>query len=90
MTEYIDYFLNPLSKKHNSYLKDTNDFVNKLKSIRVPTNLYVFLIDVDSLYTNIYTVQCFERYPDASCLDDVILDLLQLTLTKNNFEFNGK
>lgn len=28
--ELIDYFLNPLSNKHPSYVRDTNDFVTKV------------------------------------------------------------
>lgn len=27
IAEYIDYYLNPLSNKHDSYLKDTYDFI---------------------------------------------------------------
>ena len=31
--EYIDHFLAPLAKQHKSYLKDTNDFINKIAEI---------------------------------------------------------
>ena len=32
--EYIDHFLTPLAKQHKSYLKDTNDFINKIAEIK--------------------------------------------------------
>lgn len=30
MAEYIDYFWNPLSRKHPSYIEDTYDFIHKI------------------------------------------------------------
>lgn len=47
LLEYIDHFINPLAKLHPSYIK-------KLKSL-VPTEAFLFTIDVDALYTNIDT-----------------------------------
>ncbi|KAI3357064.1 hypothetical protein L3Q82_015447, partial [Scortum barcoo] len=95
VTEYIDFFLNPLAKKHVSYIKDTYDFVNKLKNIRVPTHTFIFSADVDSLYTNIDTAlgvkavaDIFNSNPDPSRPDAAILDLLKITLTCNDFNFN--
>ncbi len=35
--EYIEYFLNPISQKHPSYLKDTYDFIYNPKSEKVGT-----------------------------------------------------
>ena len=35
ISEYIDHFLQPLSNKHPSYIKDTYDFINKLKQTKV-------------------------------------------------------
>ena len=51
--EYLDYYVNPLSVKHDSYIKDTYDFVEKIKQLHVPLNSFFFMMDVDSLYTNI-------------------------------------
>ena len=39
--------------KHDSYIKDTYDFVEKIKQLHVPLNSFFFMMDVDSLYTNI-------------------------------------
>lgn len=93
--EYIDFFLNPLSNRHPSYIKDTYDFVAKIRGITVPQSAFLFSIDVDSLYTNIETTEglkavrkWFNKYPDKDRPDAEILELLFINLTKNDFEFN--
>lgn len=97
IAELIDFYLNPLSTRHPSYIKDTYDFVEKVKSLIVPPKTILFSLDVDSLYTNIETPlglqairHCFQTYPDETRPDDALLKLLELSLTKNDFEFGGK
>lgn len=46
IAEYIDHFINPLAKLHPSYIKDTYDLVDKLKSLFVPADSFLFTIDV--------------------------------------------
>lgn len=94
VAEFIDFYLNLLSTKHLSYVKDTCDFLEKSKCLKVPSGAFLFSLDVDSLYTNIETPlglkavpDCFEKYPDVSRSDEAILELLELSLTKNDFEF---
>ncbi|KAL6477212.1 hypothetical protein MHYP_G00130470 [Metynnis hypsauchen] len=53
--EYIEHFLNPISTRHPSYIKDTYDFIDKIKNITLPQECLLFTIDIDSLYTNIET-----------------------------------
>lgn len=95
--EFIEYFLNPLSTKHPSYIKDTYHFISLIKRLKIPVNSYFFTIDVDSLYTNIdikaglKTIQnIFHKYPDSKRPDRELLLLLQINLTKNDFEFDGE
>ena len=52
VAEYIDSFLNPLSNLHPSYVKDTYDFIAKVRAARLNENDLLFSMDVDSLYTN--------------------------------------
>ena len=47
--EYIDYYLYPLSISHASYVKDTYDFVAKVRALRIPVHAFLFTMDVDSL-----------------------------------------
>lgn len=95
--EYIEHFLNPISMRHPSYLKDTYDFINKIKNIIIPPNALLFTIDIDSLYTNIETEaglravrECMKEHPDPNRPDEYILKLLEINLTKNDFEFDSK
>lgn len=95
--EYLDYFLNPLSIWHASYIKDTYDFVEKVKQIEVPVDAFLFSIDIDSLYTNIDIREginsirrIFQKYPDKRRPDKEMLQLLEINLMRNDFEFNGE
>lgn len=95
--EYLDFFLNPLSTKHPSYIKDTYHFVNLIKNIKVPPRFYFFSMDVASLYTNIdieagltAVKKVFSRYPDPKRPDEELLQLLEINLKRNDFSFNGE
>ena len=95
--EFLDYFLNPLSTKHPSYIKDTYHFVETIKSLTVPSECLLFSMDVKSLYTNIPIpegIQCIkntlEKFPDPTRPDRQILELLEINLTRNDFVFNNK
>ncbi|ONI45080.1 hypothetical protein AN641_04885 [Candidatus Epulonipiscioides gigas] len=95
--EYIDYYLNPLSTRHPSYIKDTYHFISIIKDLKIPNNSCFFTIDIDSLYTNIDTKaglltvkNILRKYPDQNRPDKELLELLEINLTKNDFEFNGE
>ena len=71
--EYLDFYLNPLSTKHPSYLKDTYHFIEIVKNLVIPSNSSFFSMDVTSLYTNIdipsginAVKKCFAKYPDPN------------------------
>lgn len=93
--ELINHFLNPLSNRHASYVKDTNDFVHKVKSLTLTEPCFLFSMDVESLYTNIDTTkgmeaveQILQKYPDPRRPDKILLELLHINLTCNDFEFD--
>lgn len=95
--EFIDFYLNPLAKLHQSYIKDTYDFINKIKNLNIPTHAFLFTMDVESLYTNIVTAEgikavrdVFQKHYDKTRPDKEILQLLEINLTKNDFEFDNK
>ena len=97
VSEYIDHFLLPLACQHPAYLKDTNDFVTKIKNLTVPENALLISMDVSSMYTNIDNVtglsavrKAFHRNPDPDRPDEQILELLEICLSRNDFDFNGK
>ena len=96
VSEYIDYFLQNLACKHNSYVKDTPDFLTKLKQVKIKPDTLLVTLDVESMYTNINNEEglnavrkSFEDNPDPSRSDEHILKLLELSLKNNDFNFNG-
>ena len=54
ISQFVDYHLQPLVHKLPSFVKDTNDFLNKLLTVgKLPSNSLLVTLDVSSLYTNI-------------------------------------
>lgn len=49
--QYIDYFLNPLSTRHPSYIKDRYNFITKIRALTLPKDSHLFTMDITSLYT---------------------------------------
>ena len=97
VAEYLDYYLTPLSVRHKSYIRDTPHFLAKVASLRLREPCFLFTMDVNSLYTNIEIplgIQAvrdiFDRYPDASRPDEVLLRLLDISLTRNDFVFQDR
>jgi len=95
VSEYIDHFLAPLAVKHDSYLKDTPDFLKKLGSIKPQPNCLLITLDVESLYTNIdnndgikTVTEAFLDTPDPNRPDQALLELLQICLENNDFQFD--
>ena len=95
--EFLDRILFPLSTKHSSYIKDTYDFISKIKNINIPLQSFLFSMDVTSLYTNIEinegiqaVKKMFLKYPDSSRPEKEILELLTINLCRNDFQFNGE
>ena len=59
MAKYFNQILKPLVDTEYM-LKDTYDFVNKMKNINVNTDIYLVSLDVESLFTNVPTLETIE------------------------------
>ena len=97
VSEYIDSFLTPLSKLHDSYIKDTNDFLSQVRQVPVQESSFLFTIDVESMYTNIdheeaieAVKEIFSQHIDKLRPDEEIIELLKLCLKCNDFTFDGE
>ena len=56
LSEFVDSFLKAAASKIPSFIKDTTDFVTKIRGYRFPTTtgqVYLATMDVVSLYPNI-------------------------------------
>ena len=95
--EYIDSFLGPLATQHFSYLKNSYDFVSKIRNVEFPPNYLLVTGDVKSLYTNMdlkrtmdVVRETFMKYPDPARPDRELLELLEYTLYNNDFSFDNQ
>ena len=70
-----------------------NDFIDKIKDVLIPLNSLLITLDVESMYTNILHEKGLESITErfkSSYLDENVLELLELCLNSNDFEFDGK
>ena len=99
ISAYVDEKLRPIVTKLTFYIKDTSDFVNKVRNIgKVPEESYLVTMDVTGLYTNIdhsegldasmqKTLEQENR--DQKPLANSLTLLMRLILVLNNFVFNN-
>ena len=96
ISQFVDYHLQPLVHKLLSFVKDTNDFLNKLLTIgNLPADSLLVTLDVSSLYTNIpYNegINACDHFlrtrPHNNIPTGTLCDLIRMILTMNNFSFN--
>ena len=100
ISQFIDYWLQPIMKKLPSFIKDTTEFINQLNEIVIEPDTLLVTIDVKSIYTCIPhkegMLACSKALDDAKANNpsqpntDVLISLLEIVLKNNIFEFNGK
>ena len=95
LAAYLDHFLTPLSTLHPAYVKDTPDFLDKIRNIKIDKQAYLITLDVESLYTNIDNKDGLEavreilkQHPDPDRPDKEFLEFLEICLNSNDFQFN--
>jgi hypothetical protein len=96
VAQFIDHYLRPISIRHPAYVKDTYDFVSKVRGHPLPPGALLVTADVSSLYTNMTLDRIMStvrdallRHPSPGRPDQYLLRLLDLTLRSNDFIFNG-
>lgn len=95
IAKFVDFHLAPFSNIHKSYVKNTYDFLDKIKTADINPNTILASFDVDQLYTNLpnelgleAVEKTFQREPRP--IHKHILKLLRMLLENNDFEFNNK
>ena len=97
---YLESYPKPLTLKVRSYIRDTSDFLQKLKELgQIHKDSLLVTIDVVSLYTNIphkdgiratkYALETRQSKEPKTWVQ-VLLRLLHFILTKTAFKFNDK
>ena len=95
---FVDTQIKPLVSQIPSFVKDTNHFLNKLMVTGTfPDGVILVTIGAVGLYTDIphdEGLTAVRKALDSRCDSEIsknhIVDLAELVLKNNNFEFDGK
>jgi len=97
VSDYVDHFLKPLAINHPAYIKDTYDFINKIRGKEINKKSLLVTGDVTALYTNMnidrtleITKQTLTNNPDPNRPDTELMELLDITMRNNDFTFNNE
>lgn len=90
----IDFFLFPIVSRLDSFLLDSRHLISLLQPLSLSQHSLLCTLDVRSLYTNVPITEgihrvsrAFSRHPDPRRPDSIILELLQLSLSNNDFSY---
>ena len=98
ISKFVDEHIKRYVPQTKSYIRDTQDFITKLKSLgKNPKGAILCTLDVSSFYSNIpnqygilAVAEKLRSDSGKSPIAKFILDLLKLVLHNMNFEFNGE
>ena len=96
-SEFLDHHLQPIMKSGVSYIKDTNDFLFKLKNLgKIPKNAFLVTADVVGLYPSIPHDEGLEvlrkqlnAFDNKSIPTEDLVKMAEFVLKNNYFEFNS-
>ena len=96
-SEFLDHHLQPIMKSGTSYIKDTNDFLSKLKNLKkVPDNAILVTADVVGLYPSIPHNEGLEvlkkqldNFYEKSIPTEDLVKMAEFVLKNNYFEFDS-
>ena len=90
ISKFIEYHLKTKANQQPSYLKDTNDFLSKIKDVDISPSDLLITLDVDNMYTNINPedgVKAVREVFDCSIfLYEYVIQLLEISLKINAFQ----
>ena len=98
MSEYLDYILKPMMQDSWLHVKDSGDFLKKIKNIgKIPEGAILVKADVIGLYLSIsheagleaLWKRLIERESPKALTEDIV-QVAEFALKNNFFEFNGE
>ena len=99
ISQLADHFIGPLVPLLKSHIRDSTHLKNILNNFTVQSGMLLCTLDITSLYTNIphnegtqsnKEMLAIHKPPDSLPQNSYIRELLEVVLTNNHFEFNGK
>ena len=89
VSEFLDHQLQPIMKKGNSYIKDTGDFLEKLRGIgEIPKGAIVYPSIPHDEGLKVLPNQ-YDKFIDKTVPTEDIIKMTEFVLKKNLFEFNS-
>ena len=95
--KYIDGFLNKIVSQQPHVLSSTEQLIDTLRNNTFPTNIILFTMDVENLYTSLPLQDCvsivstmLSKFPEPTRPDRELLQLLELSLYNNTFSFHNQ
>ena len=99
ISQFVDHFIGPLVPLSESYIRDSTHMINILNNLNISPDTLFCTLDITSLYTNIPHKEgtqaikeflAIHRDTNALPHNSYITELLEVVLTNNYFDFNGK
>ena len=98
VSEFLDNHLQPIMRKGLSYIKDSGDFINKIRRMgSIPDNAILVTADVTALYRSIpHDVglkalrELLEKREQKKIPTEELVQMAEFVLKNNFFEFNGQ
>ena len=96
--QLVDHFISKIVPLSKSYVRDSTHLINILKDFTIHPGTLLCTLDVMGLYTNIPHLEGIQstkemlaiyKPPDTLPHNSYMIELLELVLTNNHFEFNG-
>ena len=98
ISEFLDHHLQPLMKQGETYIKDTGDFLEKLKTVgEIPKGAILVTADAVGLYPSIshdgglkVLRKKYDKFKDKIVPTEDIIKMKDFVLKNNLFEFDCK
>ena len=98
VSEFLDHHLKPVMQSGKSYIKDSGDFLNKIKRLgKIPEGAFLVSVDVVGLYPSIPHLEGLEalrkrleKRVHAEIPTDKLVDMAKFVLENNIFEFDSR
>ena len=95
VSEFLDFHLKTIMQDGASYIKDTTDFPDKIKNLRVPEDAFLVTADVVGLYPNILQEaglkslkEALDRRREKKTSTEDLVKMAEFVLKNNYFEFD--